>query len=91
MQNNTLEIRHDPQAHCFEVVLDEGRAYLSYMDLGKNTLDFYRTFVPDSLRGRGIAQALTQRALDYAEQSGYSVIPSCSYVERYLVRRRVTP
>ena len=40
------------------------------------------------LRGRGIAAALTEQALEYAEAMGYTVIPSCSYVERYLERRQ---
>ncbi|PTU73642.1 GNAT family N-acetyltransferase [Pseudomonas mangrovi] len=88
--NDLLKVQHDPDAHRFEVVLDGGRAYLAYMDLGKKTLDFYRTFVPDNLRGRGIAAALVEGALSYAESSGYSVIPSCSYVERYLERRGQT-
>ncbi|EXF47210.1 acetyltransferase [Pseudomonas sp. BAY1663] len=38
------------------------------MDLGKQTLDMYRTFVPDALRGRGIAGVLAQHALEYAER-----------------------
>ncbi len=82
-----LDIHHDTDAHRFEVQLDEGTAYLAYMDLGKQTLDFYRTFVPDPLRGRGIAAALAEQALNYAERNGYTVIPSCSYVERYMQRR----
>lgn len=88
--NESIEVRHDTDSHRFEVVLDGGKAYLAYMDLGKQTLDFYRTFVPDELRGRGIAAALAEEALSYAESSGYSVIPSCSYVERYLERRAQT-
>jgi predicted GNAT family acetyltransferase len=50
-------------------------------------LDFYRTFVPDALRGRGVAAVLTRHALDYAAQEGYTVIPSCSYVEWYIERQ----
>jgi predicted GNAT family acetyltransferase len=86
--NEELAIHHDEKAHQFEVLINGDRAYLAYMDLGKQTLDFYRTFVPDSLRGRGIAAALVEQALNYAEISGYSVIPSCSYVERYLERHK---
>jgi len=81
---NALEIRHNRENHLFETDVDGHRAYLAYMDLGKQTLDFYRTFVPDELRGRGVAAVLTKAALDYAQQEGYSVIPSCSYVEAYL-------
>lgn len=84
--SEALTIRHDLEGHQFETTVDGHRAYLAYMDLGKRTLDIYRTFVPNELRGRGIAAALAQQALDYAEQEGYTVIPSCSYVERYLQR-----
>ncbi len=84
---DTLTIRHDRDGHRFETVIDGHMAYLAYVDLGKQTLDIYRTFVPDALRGRGIAAALAQRALDFAEEEGYSVIPSCSYVEWYMERQ----
>jgi len=81
-----LPVVHDRPGLQFEVVLDGHRAYLAYMDLGKQTLDFYRTFVPTGLRGKGVAAALTEAALDFANTEGYSVIASCSYVERYMER-----
>jgi predicted GNAT family acetyltransferase len=86
--NEGLSIRHDQAGHQFETTVNGDRAYLAYMDLGKQTLDIYRTFVPNSLRGQGIAAALTEHALQYAERLGYTVIPSCSYVERYMERRQ---
>jgi len=86
--SEALSIHHDQTAHQFEITVDGHRAYLTYMDLGKQTLDIYRTFVPNALRGRGIAAALTEQALDYADKMGYQVIPSCSYVERYMERHQ---
>ena len=86
--SEALSIHHDETGHQFEVSIDGYRAYLTYMDLGKQTLDIYRTFVPNELRGRGIAAALTKVALDYADRIGYTVIPSCSYVERYMERHQ---
>lgn len=86
--SEALSIHHDRAGHQFEAVVDGHRAYLAYMDLGKQTLDIYRTYVPISLRGRGIAAALAAEALDYAERMGYTVIPSCSYVERYIERQQ---
>ena len=83
---DSASVVHDKTAFQFEVIVDGHRAYLSYMDLGKQTLDIYRTFVPASLRGKGLAEALTRAALDYAQSMGYQVIPSCSYVERYMER-----
>ncbi|WP_312395924.1 GNAT family N-acetyltransferase [Stutzerimonas kunmingensis] len=88
--SDTVRVHHDLAGHRFETVIDGHCAYLAYMDLGKQTLDMYRTFVPDALRGRGIAAVLTQHALEYAEREGYQVIPSCSYVERYIERNRPT-
>jgi hypothetical protein len=83
---DSLLVVHDKPGLQFEVTLDGHRAYLAYMDLGKQTLDIYRTFVPANLRGRGVAAALTEAALDYAKSMDYTVIPSCSYVERYMQR-----
>ncbi|GGK06153.1 GNAT family N-acetyltransferase [Pseudomonas matsuisoli] len=85
--NDALPIHHDQAGHQFEVTLDGHRAYLVYMDLGKQTLDLYRTFVPNEIRGRGVAAALAAAALAYADRIGYTVIPSCSYVESYLAKR----
>lgn len=86
--SEAVTVRHDVDGHQFEVVIDGHRAYLAYMDLGKQTLDMYRTFVPNALRGRGVAAALTEQALEYAQACGYSVIASCSYVERFIERRQ---
>lgn len=84
--NTGNRIMHDPERQQFYTIVDGTRAYLAYMDLGKQTLDIYRTFVPDSLRGQGVAAQLTEHALQYARIRGYEVIPSCSYVERYIER-----
>lgn len=85
--SDKLTIHHDRAGHQFETVVEGYRAYLAYVDLGKQTLDIYRTFVPDALRGRGVAAVLAKHALEYAAREGYTVIPSCSYVERYIERQ----
>ena len=46
--------------------------------------DDYRTFVPEPLRRQGIASKLTQHALEYARKHKNYIIPSCSYVEKYI-------
>ena len=85
--NTNATVQHDPEGKQFYVIVDGARAYLAYMDLGKKTLDIYRTFVPNALRGKGLAAKLTQHALRYAEDEGYTVLPSCSYVEWYMDRQ----
>ena len=85
--NTNATVQHDPEGKQFFVIVDGARAYLAYMDLGKKTLDIYRTFVPNALRGKGLAAKLTEHALRYAEDEGYTVLPSCSYVEWYVGRQ----
>lgn len=80
-------VQHDAEARLFYIDDDLGRAYLTYMDLGKQTIDIYRTFVPDALRGRGLAALLAAEALKYAKEQGLTIIASCSYMERYLERQ----
>ena len=82
--NTNATVQHDPEGKQFYVIVDGARAYL---DLGKKTLDIYRTFVPNALRGKGLAAKLTEHALRYAEDEGYTVLPSCSYVEWYMDRQ----
>lgn len=84
---SAASVQHDPQGKQFYIEAEGGRAYLAYMDLGKQTLDIYRTYVPDTLRGQGFAARLAAAALKYAEEEGYTVIPSCSYVESYIQRQ----
>lgn len=83
----TFDIHHDPDDHKFAVTIKGEYSYLAYMNLGKQTLDVYRTYVPENLRGQGIAAALVERVLQYAEEHGYTIIPSCSYMEHYLKRK----
>ncbi|TFZ32845.1 N-acetyltransferase, partial [Pseudomonas syringae] len=78
--SEALSIHHDEVGHHFEIIIDGHRAYLTYMALGKQTPDFYRTFVPDAFRGRGLAAALTKAAPAYADSMCSPGIPSRSYV-----------
>jgi predicted GNAT family acetyltransferase len=67
----------------FEVVIDGKSAYLQYL-LGKDTISLPHTFTPESLRGRGIASAVTKFALEYAKEHKLQVIVGCSFVGLYI-------
>lgn len=85
--SEALQVMHNQAAQTFEVFVDGHRAHLDYRPVGEGVLDYHHTFVPDALRGRGIAAELTQAALAYARAEGYQVQPSCSYVEVYMKRQ----
>ncbi|WP_040911541.1 GNAT family N-acetyltransferase [Leptospira broomii] len=79
-------VKHDEQARTFVLIQDGFEAYLDYNEIGKEIWNLTHTFVPDSLRGKGLAAILVKAALEAARKSGKKIIPSCSYVETFLKR-----
>lgn len=86
--NQPLTATHNQSSQCFELLVDGHRAHLDYQVLADGLLDYHHTFVPNELRGRGVAAILTQAALDYASANGLEVLPSCSYVETFMRRQQ---
>jgi hypothetical protein len=56
VMSEALTIHHDQAGHQFETNVDGHRAYLTYMDLGKQTLDIYRTSCPTPCVAAGSQQ-----------------------------------
>lgn len=81
-----LKITHDLKNHKFTAKVDDSECYLNYHLPRKNVIDFYSTFVPGELRGKGIAALLVEAGLKFAEKNKLLVIPSCSYVNVYIQR-----
>ena len=72
-----------------------GDAYLEYYHRTTRSgvtgglVDIVHTYVPPSLRGRGIAMHLVDAAYSFASVARFSVVPTCSYVsDTYLQRRQ---
>lgn len=64
---------------------DEPLSFLSYTFEG-DCVVFDHTFVPEELRGRGIAAKLARAALDEARQRKWKIVPRCSYVAAFIKR-----
>lgn len=79
-----IQIRHDMDNNRFVAETAHGEATLEYSRADANTLDYRRTFVPEADRGAGIGEALVLHALDWAEENGFEVLPSCPFVRRIL-------
>ena len=82
----TLAIRHEPEARRFAADVGGKTAYITYRERDGDVLDLDHTYVPREHRGGGIASQLTARALEYARESGYRIVPSCPFVAAYLER-----
>jgi predicted GNAT family acetyltransferase len=87
MNEEALAVHHDAAARRFETVVDGYKSFLSYEEAGERVIDFRHTFVPEELRGRGIASRLVEHALRHARARGLKVIPTCPFVAN-LMRRR---
>ena len=79
-----MNITHLTEQHRFETVVDDVTAYLSYVPVDANTLNYNHTIVPSALGGRGIGSQLVKHALDYAQAHNKKIIPSCSFVASYI-------
>ena len=82
-----MEILHDIQKQKFYVVVDGLESHLEYVKM-ENVLNLIHTYVPDALRGKGIAGEVLKAALTYAEENELKIIPSCSYVAAYIQRHK---
>ena len=84
--SSPLPVVHNVSLRRFEdQTSDESSAFLSYTFEG-DCVVFDHTFVPDVLRGRGIAAKLARAALEEARQQQWKVVPRCSYVAAFIKR-----
>ena len=81
-----LDVKHDEQAGKYYALIDGREAVCEYGPAGNGTLDFFHTYVPPELRGRGVADELVRQALEDVLARGLKVIPSCWFVRAYIDR-----
>lgn len=85
MQTVTVDVRHQPDRHRFVHAFEDGEeGYLEYRERDDSTLEYHHTFVPEEHRHQGIAGAVVERALAYARENGFEVVPTCPFVRSYI-------
>ena len=77
---------HDKDNQRFFSIVEGRESYLQYLKIDSVTLDYYKTYVPNELRGKGIAGKIVEAALNYARENNLKIIPSCSYVDTFIER-----
>ncbi|MGL4293839.1 MAG: GNAT family N-acetyltransferase [Bacteroidales bacterium] len=80
-----MNIIHNKEEKKFEINNNEGKAYLSYI-ISNNSLDVRHTFVPNEMRGQGIAAILVKAAYDFAIENQLKPVATCSYAVVWLQR-----
>ena len=81
----TLSVSHNLTGQFFEAMVDGHRCVVDYL-LRDGVMTVTHTGVPDEVGGRGIAAELTKYVLDVVKQSGWKLIPACSYTAAYVRR-----
>jgi predicted GNAT family acetyltransferase len=70
-----------------ELETDGSIAFIEYK-LVPDKLFLIHTEVPVALEGKGAASAIVQKALQYAKDNNYKIVPICSFVRRYLKKHK---
>ncbi len=78
-----MNVTDNNAKHRYELEEEGHIAYAEYRRDG-DVWDFNHTVVPEALGGRGIGTKLVEGALADVKAQGGKVIPSCSFVARYL-------
>ena len=73
----------------FEALVEGEECVIDYR-LRDGVMSITHTGVAPGLEGRGIAGALVQALLDYANAHGLKVLPLCSYADDYMRRHPQT-
>ena len=79
-----VNITHDRAGRRFFFQFADGDAELVYAEPAPRVMDIQHTFVPESGRGHGIADALADAAFDFARDNGLRVVPTCPFIRRWL-------
>lgn len=73
---------HEPNK--FYTVVDGLESHMDYEIHEPATVVFYHTYVPEELRGKGMAKKIIKEGLDWAMAEKLDIIPACSAVRRFI-------
>ncbi len=80
------EVQHDSESKKFFIKNKGQEAHMTYHYQDNETLVYAHTFVPPELRGSGLAGKVVRTALEWARSQGLKVVPTCSYVQKFVRR-----
>lgn len=82
--NHELVLDHDESANRYTATLDGVPVGMINYSERPGSVVFLHTETDPAYQGRGFAGRLTAYALDDVRERGLSVVPQCSYTQRFL-------
>lgn len=68
----------------FYTIVRGQEAFMKYARPDTNTLEIQSTYIPEGLRGQGIARQMAEFACSYAQNRHLKVKPTCPYFAQFL-------
>ncbi|WP_406270948.1 N-acetyltransferase [Nocardia sp. NBC_00881] len=86
----TTRLEHNVADTRFEIYVDDTLAgYADYAERGDTKVrDLHHTMTFPEFRGQGIAAQVVEFALKDSRDAGFSIIPTCWYVEKYITEHQ---
>ncbi|UYZ60843.1 GNAT family N-acetyltransferase [Hymenobacter latericus] len=79
-----MHIEHQPEDQTFYATSHGYEGELSYSRPENGVVDFNHTYVDEELRGKGVADQLAAKALDWAAGEKLRVRTSCPYMAKFV-------
>ena len=83
--DNYGDLINNEALHRFELRVEGFTAWMDYRKAAKR-LTLVHTETPEMIRGRGVAAALVERVLRYAEDNDLRIVVLCSYAQAYILK-----
>src|SRR5450432_230477 len=84
-EEKTLKV--NDALHHLELEVEGSIAFIEFK-LSHGKLFLIHTEVPPELGGKGAGSAIVQKALQYAKNNNYKIVPICSFVRSYLKKHK---
>lgn len=83
-----MSVIHFPEQQQFIYVTEnnEKAGRLAYRIINESKIDAYTTKVEEAFQGKGIAAALYNALIEFAQQQQLKIKPSCHYIEKKMER-----
>lgn len=85
-REDSVQITHQAEQQRFVAQTNGELAELTYTLPQTRVLDLQHTFVPPAARQQGVAGALVEYAVRYAQRHDHKIIPSCPFVKAWLAK-----